>query len=446
MSFPAGFLLGAATSAYQIEGAVDADGRGESIWDRFCLQPGAVDDGSSGQTACDHYHRLGEDLDLLAALGVNAYRFSIAWPRVQPSGDGAVNQAGLDFYRRLVEGLLERKIEPLATLYHWDLPQALEDRGGWRERDTAARFAEYAALVAGALGELVPAWITHNEPWCAAFLGYGTGEKAPGVRDWAAAVKVSHHLLLSHGLAVDVLREQAPDASVGIALSLHAITPATDDPADVAAARLADGYHNRWFLDPVLLGGYPADMLAAFEAGLGAHDYVWAGDEALIARPIDFLGVNYYSRHRVRAEAGAEPLGFQALPPRGEPTAMGWEVAPDGLPELLLRLRADYGPIPIRITENGAAYDDLVVDGTVEDPQRLEFVRRHLDALSRSIAAGIDVRGYYVWSLLDNFEWERGYDKRFGLVYVDYATQRRIPKQSALWYRDFIAGRTGSRL
>jgi beta-glucosidase len=439
LSFPRGFLFGVATSAYQIEGACDTDGRGESIWDRFCSQAGAVVDGSSGEPACDHYHRFMDDLDLMVQLGVNAYRFSIAWPRILPEGDGAVNRAGLDFYRRLVEGLRERRVEPLVTLYHWDLPQALEDRGGWRNRDTALRFADYAAVVAEELGGAVPAWITHNEPWCTSFLGYGSGLKAPGVRDWAAAVRASHHVLLSHGLAAQALRAHAPDSKVGLGLNLYAIHPASADPADVEAARVADGFQNRWFLDPVLRGRYPADMLAAFEARVGARDYVRAGDEELIGQPVDFLGVNFYSCHRVRANPAARPLGFETLPPRGELTAMGWEVAPEGLYDLLLRLRAEYGPVPIRVTENGAAYEDLVTNGVVEDPKRVEFVRRHLEALSRAIAAGVDVRGYYVWSLLDNFEWEHGYRKRFGIVYVDYATQRRIPKRSALWYRDVIA-------
>jgi beta-glucosidase len=440
VEFPAGFLFGVATSAYQIEGACDADGRGESIWDRFCARAGAVEDGSSGEPACDHYHRFPEDLDLMGQLGVNAYRFSISWPRILPAGDGALNRAGIDFYRRLLEGLHERGIEPLATLYHWDLPQALEDRGGWLDRDTAARFAEYAAVVAGGLGDLVPAWITHNEPWCAAFLGYGTGTKAPGVRDWAASVRASHHLLLSHGLAVQALRAGAPGSQVGISPNLYAVHPASAEPADLEAARLADGFQNRWFLEPVLLGRYPADVRVAFESRFGTSEFVRTGDEEVIGVPIDFLGVNFYSCHRVRANPLAEPLGFDTLPPRGELTAMGWEVAPDELYELLVRLRADYGPIPIRVTENGAAYDDHVTNGVVEDPQRLAFVRGHLEALSRAIGAGIDVRGYYLWSFLDNFEWEAGYGKRFGIVYVDYETQKRILKRSALWYRDLIAG------
>jgi len=440
---PPSVRLGVATAAYQIEGAVAEGGRGPSIWDTFCAVPGAVDGGDTGEVACDHYHRWEADLDLMADLGVESYRFSIAWPRVQPDGRGAPNRAGLDFYRRLVEGLLARGIEPVATLYHWDLPQALQDRGGWAARDTTARFAEYAAHTAAALGDVVAGWITHNEPWVVAFLGHARGVKAPGVRDWPTALAVSHHLLLSHGLAVDALRAGTPAGTpVGITLNLAPMRPA--DPAadaDREAAARADGHQNRWFLDPVLRGSYPRDLLSFYEGRFGRIEAIRDGDLEAIANRLDFLGVNYYFPGTLTADE-AEPLGLRAVPGAGPWTAMGWDVDAAGLEELLLRLRADYGDVPIAITENGAAYDDgPVTDGGLEDPERVAFLQEHLAALARALVAGVDVRRYYAWSLLDNFEWEHGYDKRFGLVHVDYATQVRTPKRSALWYRDLIAAR-----
>lgn len=438
MQFPQSFVWGAATSAYQIEGAVAADGRGESIWDRFCRVPGKVKGGHSGDVACDHYHRYEQDLDLLQQLGVQSYRFSIAWPRVIPEGRGPVNEKGLDFYRRLVEGLQRRGIRPLVTLYHWDLPQALQDGGGWLNRDTALRFAEYAAVVGRALGGLVMDWITHNEPWVVAFLGHALGVHAPGMADWGAAVRVAHHLLLSHGLAVQALRAVVPGGRVGITLNLIPVYPASDSPEDRAAAWRMDGYHNRWFLDPVLKGAYPEDLLAEYGRrwGFGAPD---PADLQVICQPIDFLGVNFYSCLRVRARQGAAPLDAEGLPPAGPVTDMGWEICPQALTELLVRLRADYGPVPIYITENGAAFADGVgTDGRIRDRDRIGYLRDHLVALWRALQAGVDVRGYYAWSLLDNFEWAEGYTKRFGLVYVDYATQRRIPKDSFFWFREVV--------
>ncbi len=429
-SFPASFRFGVAMASYQIEGAVNEDGRGESIWDVFCRRQGAVAGGDTGEVACDHYHRWEEDLDLMASLGVESYRFSIAWPRVQPDGRGALNRPGVDWYKRLCSGLRERGIEPIATLYHWDLPQARQAAGGWAVRDTAERFAEYGALMASELGELVDGWITHNEPWVTAFLGHAEGVKAPGIRDWPTALKVSHHLLLSHWLAVPALRETAP---VGITLNL---APARSDDAD--AARRMDGYMNRWFLDPLLRGSYPADMVEHYERRFGPLEL------DVLSAPLDFLGVNYYSPQRVRSDPARQPLELGRVAPPGSTTAMGWEVDPDGLHELLLRVRDDYGDIPIYITENGAAFDDPpVVNGTLEDPRRVEYIQSHLSALSRAVADGVDVRRYFAWSMLDNFEWEHGYAKRFGLVYVDYSTQRRVPKRSSLWYRDFIASARG---
>jgi beta-glucosidase len=438
--------FGAATAAYQIEGSVAADGRGESIWDRFCRVPGAVAHGESGDVACDHYRRWEADLDLMADLGLESYRFSIAWPRVQPDGRGALNPAGVAFYRRLVEGLLERGIEPVATLYHWDLPQALQDGGGWAARDTAERFAEYADAMAGALGDVVGGWITHNEPWVAAFLGHAQATKAPGVRDWPTALAVSHHLLLSHGLAALALRGRpGSPAPVGITLNLTPMRPASATDEDRAAALVADGYLNRWFLDPLLRGSYPADMLARYEERFGRLAALRPGDLETIAQPLDFLGVNYYFPGLVAADA-AEPLGLRMLTAGGPLTAMGWDVDAGGLHELLVRVREDYGDVPIWITENGAAYADPPErDGVVEDEPRLAYLRDHLDAIARAAADGVDVRRYHVWSLLDNFEWEQGFAMRFGIVRVDYDTQRRIPKRSGLWYRDFIAAQRAAR-
>jgi beta-glucosidase len=431
--FPAGFRFGAATAAYQVEGAVHEDGRADSIWDTFCRIPGAIANGDTGDVACDHYHRWESDLDLMAELGLESYRFSIAWPRVQPDGTGALNPAGVRFYRRLVEGLLERGIEPIATLYHWDLPQALQDAGGWASRDTAERFAAYAEHMARELGDVVDQWITHNEPWVVAFVGHVQGRFAPGVQDWPTALRVAHHLLLSHGLAVEAL-----PGAVGITLNFSPIHPA--GPGDEEAARIYDGYINRWFLDPVLRGAYPEDVRALYEARVGRLDVVRDGDLEVIARPIDFLGVNYYFAARVRADPSAEPLGAEQVPGRPPLTAMGWEVDPSELHGLLLRLHRDYGPVPLYITENGAAYDDPPpVNGLVFDPERLAYYEGHLDAVARAIADGADVRRYMAWSLLDNFEWNSGFSKRFGIVHVDYATQERTVKHSGAWYRDLVA-------
>jgi beta-glucosidase len=433
--------FGAATAAFQVEGATHADGRGESIWDRFCRTPGKVANGDTGDVACEHYRRWEADLDLMAALGLETYRFSIAWPRVMPTGRAPVNAAGLRFYRDLAEGLLARGIEPIATLYHWDLPQALQDAGGWGERDTAKRFADYAALVAEGLGDHVSQWITHNEPWVVAFLGHAYGTKAPGIRHWPTALRASHHLLLSHGLALQALRAQLGDlAQVGIALNQFPIHPAGPGDGDRDAARRMDGHLNRWFLDPLFRGAYPADMVALYEGMYGPPESVRDHDLAVIRQPIDFLGVNYYNPQRIAAAPGDLPLQARQVEPLPPTTAMGWEVDPNGLHDVLTRLRRDYGPIPVYITENGASFDDPpAVNGHVEDPERTAYLQGHLAALARAVADGVDVRRYCVWSLLDNFEWEEGYDKRFGIVHVDFTTQARVPKSSALWYRDFIA-------
>jgi beta-glucosidase len=436
-SFPPDFVWGAATAAYQIEGAVRADGRGESIWDRFSATPGKVRNGETGEIACDFYHRWESDVRLMQDLGLDAFRFSIAWPRVLPAGRGAVNQAGLDFYDRLVDKLLAAGIEPYVTLYHWDLPQVLEDAGGWPSRATAEAVVEYVEAVAARLGDRVTRWITHNEPWVVAWLGYSWGVHAPGRTSDADAIATSHHLLLSHGWAVDVLRRESPNAEVGITCNLAHVDPVSGSPEDADAARQVDGNLNRWYLDPLFRGEYPADMLEQYAPN--APD-VRDGDLAAISAPIDFLGVNNYSRHLVRASANGEGP-HMVRDPESQYTDMGWEIYPDGLYQLLTRLRDDYGPAAIYITENGAAFGDIRGhDGQVHDPERRSYIASHVDAVGRAAEEDVPVKGYFVWSLLDNFEWAFGYSKRFGIVYVDFPTLERVPKDSFHWYRDFIAG------
>ena len=429
--FPDDFNWGVATSAFQIEGAWATDGKGPSIWDTFTHTPGKIKDGSTGDVACDHYHRYQADVDLIAALKVDAYRFSMAWSRVQPQGHGAWNAAGFAFYDRLLDALLEKGVAPHLTLYHWDLPQGLQDRGGWLARDTAYRFADYAAEVARRVGDRVAAIATHNEPWCTANLGYGNGQFAPGVRDAAQAIQVSHHLLLSHGLAMQAMRATGTPARLGIVLNQWTADPATDSEADRALAALEYARSVQWFMDPIFKGRYPELALRAHGADAPK---VEAGDFAIIGQPLDFLGVNYYFRALCSAEtpprAPEGKLGF---------TDMGWEIYPQGLTELLLKLKAEYALPPIYITENGMANADTLADGQVPDSARIDFVQRHLAALAEAMAQGVDVRGYFLWSLLDNFEWDSGYAKRFGIVHVDYQTQQRTLKHSAHWYRDFIS-------
>ncbi len=433
--FPERFAWGVSTSAYQIEGAAREDGRGESIWDRFCAVPGAVWNGHDGSLACDFYHRYPADIGLMRELGIDVFRFSIAWPRVVPEGRGRVNEAGLDFYDRLVDELLASGIAPFPTLFHWDLPQVLQDRGGWLVRETAEAFAEYAEAVVGRIGDRVGLWLTHNEPWVAAWLGHGWGQHAPGLASTRDALAAGHHLLLSHALALDVLRRDASGAEVGIALNFEPIYPASESAADQAAAVHADGFLNRWFLDPLLRGAYPKDMIESFGA---ARPPVENGDLARISAPIDFLGVNNYTRQIVRANPnGGAPVKVYA--DGAQHTEMRWEVSPDGLHDLLLRLRDDYAPAAIYVTESGAAFGDVREhDGSVHDPERQEYLASYVDAVGRAIEEGVPVKGYLVWSLLDNFEWAEGYSKRFGLVYVDYPTLERVPKASFNWYRDFI--------
>ncbi len=449
VSFPQNFLWGAATSSYQIEGAAQEDGRGESIWDRFARVPGKVEDGSNGDVACDHYHRAREDVRLMKSLGLQAYRFSIAWPRIQPEGRGRPNPKGLDFYSRLVDQLLEAGIAPFATLYHWDLPQALQDEGGWPARSTAEAFVEYTSIVARALGDRVKDWITHNEPWCAGMLSHQRGLHAPGLQDWGAALAASHHLLLSHGWAVPVLRRESPGARVGITVNLTPAVPASPSAADHDACRRFDGYFNRWFLDPLHGRRYPADMVADYVAAghlpAGGLPFDRPGDLEAIAVKCDFLGINYYSRAVVREGRPwdglpREELERAAIPAGAAWTEMGWEVYPDGLFQILTRVHLTYGPPRIYVTENGASYSAAPdADGRVRDEARVQYLRDHFLAARRAIDAGVPLAGYFAWSLLDNYEWERGYTQRFGIVWVDYQTQARVPKDSALWYRRVIA-------
>ena len=442
---PPGFAWGVATSAYQIEGAWNEDGKGPSIWDRFVHLPGRIHNGETGDVACDHYHRWREDVQLMAELGVNAYRFSISWSRVLPDGDGAINRAGLGFYDALVDALLEHGIAPWVTLYHWDLPQALADRGGWPDRSTVEAFAHYAGVMSGALGDRVTNWMTHNEPWVAAFAGHLDGVFAPGLADWGTALRAAHHLLLSHGRAVPVIRAASPGARVGIAIDCRPSRPAGPAEADVAAQRHFDGFRNRWFFDPVFGKGYPPDMVAAYrERGRFQSEippFVQDGDLAAIAAPIDFVGINYYTSLLIRAGADeTEDTGVTPgpNPPAGH-TEMGWPITPDALPRFLRRIHDDYRPAAIVITENGASYSDGPdAEGNVHDSRRIAYLAAHIEALGEALAAGVPLAGYFAWSLLDNFEWTSGYSQRFGLVWVDFPTGTRTPKDSFAWYREAL--------
>ncbi len=450
ISFPDDFTWGAATSSYQIEGGWDEDGKGESIWDRYTHTPGHVIDGSTGDVACDHYHRWPQDVAMMKDLGLQAYRFSVAWARVMPEGRGRVNPAGLDFYSRLVDGLLDAGIKPVVTLYHWDLPQALQDSGGWPERSTAEAFAEYADVVSRHLGDRVQTWITHNEPWCVSVLGHELGEHAPGWRDTAAAVRAAHHVLLSHGLAVPILRANSPGSEVGITLNFEIMEPASNSAADRRATRIADGTYNRWFVSALYGHRYPADIMAHYEPHLpNGWDFIQPGDFDVIAAPIDFLGVNYYTRRIVRDDTAPDnrpQTHFPDLPKCDMHTGVWepvyWEIYPDGLYKLLNRLHFEYNPGKIYITENGTSFADGPDEtGHVPDVRRLHYLRDHLTAARRAMDNGVPLAGYFAWSLMDNFEWAKGYQQRFGFVWVNYETQQRIPKDSALWYRDMIANK-----
>lgn len=437
-SFPNGFLWGAATSSYQIEGAIHEGGRGVSIWDTFSHTPGKVHAGDNGDVACDHYHRYEEDLDILQSLGVKSYRFSVAWPRIFPDR-GKLEQHGLDFYRKLIEGLQKRGIKPAITLYHWDLPQYLEDDGGWANRATVNAFVEYAQTLFREFGDLVPYWITHNEPWCTAFLGYGLGSHAPGHKDWNLAARASHHVLLSHGLAVQAYRKLGLTGQIGITLNLTHMETVGESPQDLRALDVADAFSNRWFLDPVFKSSYPEVLKNTHFTGVSDWSFIQSGDLEMISVPIDFLGVNYYTRGVVRFDA-ENRAGIAQLPPTLPTTEMGWEIYPDGLYKLLTRLRREYtGGLPLYVTENGAAFDDSLDGGHVHDAKRIDYLQGHFQAALKFIQEGGALKGYYVWSLMDNFEWAEGYTKRFGIVYVDYDTKERILKDSAKWYRDVIS-------
>lgn len=436
-SFPSSFVFGAATSSFQIEGAIDADGRSESAWDRFANTPGAVLNGDTGDPACDHYNRWESDIDVMSELGLGAYRFSVAWPRIIRN-DGSVNTAGLDFYDRLVDGLLGAGIEPFLTLYHWDHPQSLEDRGGWRDRSIVAAFVEYTQAVVGRLGDRVTHWFTHNEPWVVAHLGHRTGQHAPGLVNSGTELDVVHHLLLSHGLATQAIRAAAPAARVGITLNLEPRTPRSEHPLDVLAAETEQGLMNTWFLDPLNGREYPRDLAPDW-----AGDVVREGDLATIAQPLNEFGLNYY-----RTEVVGDPSVSDDRRPRPiredpvERSAMGWPVTPDGMRQML-DLLVGYGYESIYVTENGGAFpDDRFVDGIVQDDDRLSYFEQHLRVASQAIADGIPLHGYFAWSLLDNFEWSFGYDRRFGIVHVDFETQQRTIKKSGRWYQDLIAKRS----
>ena len=447
MNFPENFLWGTATASYQVEGAVEEDGRGTSIWDTFSHTPGKIHHGDTGDIACDQYHRLREDLDLMSELGLKAYRFSVAWPRIQPYGSGATNQKGLDYYRRLVDGLRQRSIEPMLTLYHWDLPQALEDGGGWTNRETSERFAEYTGIVYDALSNDVGFWISLNEPWVSAWMGYGLGVHAPGHKESAKALAATHHLLLGHGLAMERMRSAGDENQLGVTLNLHPARPSRDHEADREAARLVDGQANRLYLDPLFRGEYPEDIFTYYgERGVDLS-YVQDGDLEKISAPFDFLGINYYFRNTVRdaseedlpempfADLGARPV----IPHDAEKTAMGWPVEPEGLAEILVRIKEDYADVPLYVTENGRAVHDYIdPEGDVDDEERVSYLDAHFRAAHEAMERGVDLRGYMVWSFLDNFEWAEGYSKRFGIVFVEYGTQRRIPKSSARWYAGVI--------
>jgi len=439
MHFPKDFIWGTATSSYQIEGETPEAGRGECIWGHFARTPGKVINGETGQVACDHYYRYKDDVALIKSLGVSAYRFSVSWPRVIPQGIGALNPAGLDFYSRLVDELLTSGITPYLTLYHWDLPWTLQEKGGWVNPDIAKWFADYTAVMTDSLGDRVKHWITINEPWCVSILSHMLGIHAPGLKDPNMAFKAAHHTHMAHAAAMGVIRQTVPDAKAGITLNVTPAYPASDDPKDAQAAAYQDGFANRWFLDPIFKGKYPADMVELYGEALNGIDL---DEVSAAAAPQDFIGINYYTRSVMKWN-DESPLKGESVTQTGVPhTAMGWEVYPDALESFLLRLQREYsGDLPIFITENGAAYEDPApVNGVVEDPQRVEYYRLHLTAISNAIAQGAPVKGYFAWSLMDNYEWAEGYAKRFGLVHVDFATQQRTLKRSAIQLRDIATG------
>ena len=433
------FIWGVATSSYQIEGAAHIDGRGLSIWDTFCKVPGKVANADNGDVACDHYHRYEEDLDLMKWMGVDAYRFSVAWPRVIPNGVGSVNQAGLDFYDRLIDGALQRGIEPWLTMYHWDLPQTLQDKGGWNNRQIVQWFEEYAEVLTTKFGDRVKNWMTLNEPLCSAWIGHLYGDMAPGIKDLQTALNASHNLLMSHGIASQVIRSSVKNSKVGIVINVTPAVPATDSLEDQRAATLADGFDNRWFLNPVFGLPYPEDVIDVLGKSPEIHD----GDMTLINQPMDFLGVNFYFRQTIASDAQGFPIPIRGIRrPNVKRTSMDWEVHAPAFEEILLRISRDYKPKAMYITENGSAWNDVVEANQVNDQDRIDYLQSHLDAMFSAQKHGAPIRGYFAWSFMDNFEWAYGYDKRFGLIYVDYKTQKRLPKKSAHYYRELLLNRS----
>ncbi|MBB2482071.1 beta-glucosidase [Bacillus sp. APMAM] len=435
--FPDTFTWGTATASYQIEGGAHEEGRGESIWDRFARQPGKVYKQQNGEIACDHFHRYPEDVELMADLGISSYRFSFAWPRLFPE-EGKFNSEGLAFYTRLLDELDAKGITPAATIYHWDLPTWLQDKGGWTNRETVDQFVTYAKTLFDAFGSRIPSWITHNEPWCAAFLGYAFGVHAPGHTDWNEALIASHHLLLSHGKVVELYRSMGLAGEIGITLNLSPTIPASEAAEDVAAAERSDGFANRWFLDPIFTGRYPEDMVTLYKNRFGPLSFMKEGDLDTISAPIDFLGINYYSHNIVENDEKNDILGAGVISETENVTDMGWGIHPESLYDLLTRIKSDYTDIPLYITENGAAFPDVWKDGKIEDHARIKYLHDHFAAAHRFIEEGGNLQGYYVWSLMDNYEWSFGYSKRFGIIYVDYETLERTPKESYKWYQKVI--------
>ncbi len=436
--FPKDFIWGASTASYQIEGAFNEDGRGESIWDRFSHTPSKVDNGDTGNIACNHYALYKDDINLMKELGLQSYRYSIAWPRIFPDGKGKPNQKGMDFYLRLTENLLENGIKPAITLYHWDLPQKLQDIGGWNNRDVTDYFTEYSSYIFQKLGDMVPIWMTHNEPWCTAFLGNMTGLHAPGITDTSTALEVSHNLLLSHGKVVQLYRDMNLNGKIGIVLNFSTKYPASQSKEDLHATWLSDGVINRWFLDPLFKGTYPEDTVALYKAK-GAHFSYPEEDLKIISKPMDFLGVNYYSSEFIQHCDQNFYKGINSELKQLETTDMGWIVYPQGLHDLLVRLHNDCGKIDLYIAENGAAYKDAIThEGRIEDIERQNYLLSHIKESHRAIEHGVNLKGYYVWSLMDNFEWSFGYSKRFGIVHVDFESQKRTVKQSGYLYKNII--------
>ncbi|HOP74320.1 MAG TPA: GH1 family beta-glucosidase [Bacillota bacterium] len=436
--FPPDFLWGTATASYQIEGAVHEDGRGLSIWDTFSHTPGKIANGDTGDVACDHYHRFETDIHIMKEIGLNAYRASITWSRILPDGKGQLNRKGIDFYNRLTDTLLDAGIQPMYTLFHWDLPEGLQKLGGWANRDLTEYFRDYCAIIFQHLGDRVHYWITLNEPSVHTYLGHLYGTHAPGLTDWKTATQTAHHLLVAHGLAVQAFREGGFPGSIGITLNINHFEAAGDTAEHRQAAQRMDGLWNRWYLDPLFKQSYPADIWELYEN----HRFtpsMKAGDLALISQPLDFLGINYYYREIIHADPTIPVLQASASSPPPPITAMGWEIFPDGLYHVLTRIKREYTSIPIYITENGAAFPDVLQNGTVQDTPRIDYLKKHFQAAAEALAAGVDLRGYFIWSLLDNFEWACGYEKRFGIIYIDYATQQRYWKQSAYWLKDFLA-------